>query len=271
MKLPKRGVDALVYSLPLIGYGVVAVFLGMRHREMMNADAMVYIRRAGYLLHGDFYYFLSEHWSLMLSWLIAPLMAMGIDGLYAARIVNGCIGALYMVCFLALARRLLVVHWVWHLLSGIVIAPFIATVAIRGISPDLLLAVWLVLYMTIVLSPRWAESGGRQFLSGIVGGFAYLAKAFAFPFVIVHLIMTLLILAARERGQRDGNSAARGRGNLLGRVGLAYARALLGFFIVSGPWIAAISWKYGHLTFGSSGAAAHGVTGSKNLPGFKYP
>ena len=106
MKLPKRGADALVYSLPLIGYGVVAVFLGMRHREMMNADAMVYIRRAGYLLHGDFYYFLSEHWSLMLSWLIAPLMAMGIDGLYAARIVNGCIGALYMVCFLALARRL---------------------------------------------------------------------------------------------------------------------------------------------------------------------
>ncbi|HEV8293161.1 MAG TPA: hypothetical protein VGP94_14600, partial [Tepidisphaeraceae bacterium] len=256
----------LVYTLPLILYALLAIPLGIRHREMMNADAMCYIRRAGYLLHGDFYYFLSEHWSLMISWLMAPLQAIGMDGLYAARIVTVFIGALYMLCFTALARRLLAVHWIWHLLAGMVIAPFIASVAIRVITPDLLLGAWLVLYMLVVLDPRLPDTRGRQFLAGVVGGVAYLAKAFAFPFVIVSLPMTLLIHAVRKRSESNPEKK-----KILGSVALAYARGLLGFFLIAGPWIGALSWKYGHLTFGSSGAAAHGVTGSKELPGFKFP
>ena len=264
MRLGKRGIDFFVYGLPVVCYGAAALVLGMRHRELMNADAMCYIRRAGYLLHGDFYSFLSEHWSLMLSWLIAPLMAMRIDGLYAARIICGAAGVFYMIVFVALSRRFLEVHWVWHLLAGVVIAPFMAAVAMRGISPDLLLAAWLGLYLLIVLSPRWAVSGRMQFVSGIVGGFAYLAKAFALPFVIVHLIITLVI---RRREMIAGGAEAKRGGAFV----LAYARALLGFFLVAGPWIAAISWKYGHLTFGSAGAAAHGMTGDKELPGFKSP
>src|SRR5438105_2938121 len=112
MRLSKRGIDTLVYGLPLACYGVLAVVLGIKHRELMNADALCYIRRAGYLLHGDFQAFLSEHWSLMLSWLTAPLMAMKIDGLYAARIVNGVAGGAYVIVFVALARRFLEVHWV---------------------------------------------------------------------------------------------------------------------------------------------------------------
>src|SRR5438477_8270071 len=108
----------LSFVLPLIVYAAVVIPLGSRQRELMNADAMVYIRRAQYLLHGQFYWFISEHWSLMLSWLIAPLLAMKVDGLYAARAVLCAVGAVHLALVVALMRRLLNVHWIWHLLAG---------------------------------------------------------------------------------------------------------------------------------------------------------
>src|SRR5215208_5141631 len=136
----------LSFVLPLIVYAAVVIPLGYRQRELMNADAMVYIRRAQYLLHGQFYWFVSEHWSLMLSCLIAPLLAVKIDGLYAARSVMALIGAVEVVLVVALMRRLLSVNWIWSVLGGMVLAPFVAIVAMRGISADLLLGTWLMGY-----------------------------------------------------------------------------------------------------------------------------
>src|SRR5256885_9609419 len=91
-----RWVSLAVYVLPLLVYCAVAGPLGMRQREMMNADSVNYIRRALYLLHGQFYWFISGHWSVMLSLLIAPLMAIGVDGLYAARMATGFVGAVQL-------------------------------------------------------------------------------------------------------------------------------------------------------------------------------
>src|SRR5881394_3864362 len=190
----------LLYGAPLLVYGMVALKLGLADREVMNGDTVSYVRRAGYLLRGDFYHFISEHFSLMICWLMAPLVAAGIDGLYAARIVTGCIGAAHLVLVIKLSERLLAVHWIWRLLLGLALAPFLAFVAIRAITPDHLLAAWLVGYFIIVLDPALPRSRWRQFAAGIVGGMAYLAKAFALPFVLVHLLLTLLMQARVEAG-----------------------------------------------------------------------
>jgi hypothetical protein len=253
------------YLLPLLIYFAIVVPLGLRQRELMNGDAINYLRRAQYLLHGQFYYFISEHWSLMLSWLIAPLIAAHIDGLYAARIVLGSVGAVYMICFLSLTQRLLKVHWIWHCLAGLVLAPLVAAQAMRAITPDLLLATWLVIYFLIVLHPDLLKSRRRQFAAGIVGGFAYLAKSFALPFVLAHLLMTLLVKSTQSRKQEPLAPPA----SPLRNLSSAYARGLLGFLLIAGPWIGALSWKYHHLTFGSAGAAAHGMIGPEDVAGFK--
>lgn len=249
----KKSSKLLLYGLPLLVYVLCAIPMGYMHREWMNADAMCYIRRAGYLLHGDFHNFVSGHWSLMISWLIAPLVAMKIDGLYAARFVCGCIGAVYLLLFIRLSERLLLSRWESRLVLAIALAPFIATVAMRTITPDQLLAAWLMLYFLMVLNPEFPRSPRRQFLAGIVGGFAYLAKAFAFPFVIAHLLMTLVLYAFKDCESSWGSK--------LRWVAFAYGRGLVGFFLIASFWIAAISLKYGQLSFGSAGAAAHGVTG----------
>jgi len=256
-------VPILVYGLPLLVYCAIAVPLGIRQREMMNADAMCYIRRAVYLLHGQFYYFISEHWSLMISWLMAPLIAARVDGLYAARTVTVIIGGLYLFFFSVLSGRLLGVHWIWRALAGVAIAPFLATVAVRVITPDQLLALWLLLYFLVVLDPNLPQKRGRQFLAGVVGGMAYLAKAFALPFVIVHLLMTLVLHTIRLKHQAGAQGENLSRGGIFKQVATAYGLGLVGFFLVASWWIAAMSWKYGHVTIGSSGAAAHGVTGRR--------
>src|SRR5437764_9555682 len=203
------------FVLPLIVYAAVVIPLGSRQRELMNADAMVYIRRAQYLLHGQFYWFISEHYSLMLSWLIAPLLAMKIDGLYAARTVMALIGAVELALVIALMRRLLSVHWVWSMLGGMALAPFLAIVAVRAITPDLLLGMWLMGYFLMALDPKLPQKRGRQFATGVVGGFAYLAKAFALPFVIVHLAATLIIHGTRWRAEAAGQGAGTPRAEII--------------------------------------------------------
>src|SRR6266550_4178933 len=222
-----KWVPILVYGLPLVVYCAIAVPLGIRQREMMNADAMCYIRRAVYLLHGQFYYFISEHWSLMISWLMAPLIAARVDGLYAARTVTIIIGGLYLAFFNVLSGRLLGVHWIWRLLAGVAIAPFLAAVAVRVISPDQLLALWLLLYFLIVLDPNLPQKRGRQFLAGVVGGMAYLAKAFALPFVIVHLLMTLVLHAIRLKHQAGAQGEKLSRGGICKQVATAYGLGLV--------------------------------------------
>src|SRR5882762_9997542 len=268
----RKWAPMLFFGLPLIVYAAVVIPLGYWQRDLMNADAMVYIRRAQYLLHGQFYWFVSEHWSLMFSWLIAPLLAMKVDGLYAARAVLALVGAVHLVLVIALMRRLLNVHWAWHMLAGMVLAPFLAIVAVRAITPDLLLGTWLVGYFLVVLDPKLPQKRWRPFAAGVVGGFAFLAKAFAMPFVIVHLLATLIIHASRIRAEAAAAGAAPTHGTMRRAVVSAYGRGLLGFLLVASPWIAAMSWKYGHLTAGSAGAAAHGVTGVTlvrvTMPGF---
>ena len=260
------------FAAPLIVYAAVVIPLGIRQRDLMNADAMVYIRRAQYLLHGQFYWFISEHWSLMLSWLIAPLLAMKVDGLYAARGVLALIGAVELMLVVALMRRLLNGHWIWSMLGGMALAPFLAMVAIRVITPDLLLGTWLMGYFLVVLDKDLPQKRGRQFAAGIVGGFAYLAKAFALPFVVVHLLATLIVHASRLRAEAAAAGQVQSRGQMMRGVLAAYGRGLLGFVLIASPWIGAMSWKYKHPTVGTAGAAAHGVTGVElirtTMPGF---
>src|SRR5947207_12989586 len=98
-----RWISVALYLLPLMIFCAVAVPLGLRQKELMNADSVNYIRRAQYLLHGQFYWFVSGHWSVMISFLIAPLMAARVDGLYAARIVTGLIAAVQLALFVALS------------------------------------------------------------------------------------------------------------------------------------------------------------------------
>jgi hypothetical protein len=107
------------------------------------------------------------------------------------------------------------------------------------ITPDLPVTALILGYLWLVTSPRLDTSHRHAALIGVVAGLAYLTKAFVLPFFLVHFTAVVA-----WRMLRNGNR----RGGWITR----YAVALGWFFLLAVPWIAAISAKYGHLTYSTA-------------------
>ncbi len=96
----------------------------------------------------------------------------------------------------------------------------------------------------------WRQSTSGLLRIGVLGGIAYWTKAYALPFVLLHLPMTMLLLPDGGNFSRRCRSAA---------------VALLGFAIPVSLWVAAMTWQNGSITIGSSGAINHAVVGPPDV------
>lgn len=250
------------FAVPLALYASVAWPLGLHHKECLFGDAMFYIRRTMCLAQGDFYHSISGYWSPLISWCMTPLVWAGMDGLYAGRLVICLWGALFVMAFGLWLRSVAPFAWIWQLLVLSVVALSTAVVAGARVTPDILMTTCLVTYLAAVGHAGFLERRRLQFAAGIVAGLAYLAKAYAFPFVLVHLPMTLAIRAwASWRGRQD-----HGLWPLARRTLSAYALAMAGFVLLAGPWVGVLTWRYGHFTFSTSGSRAHAIVGPAGMP-----
>jgi hypothetical protein len=108
------------------------------------------------------------------------------------------------------------------------------------VSPDLLVAAVVLVASGMLLrfaSGRMATM--QAALMGVVLGIGYLAKTVMLPFAVV-VMMTMLAVAWRQHGRKW-------------MIGVT----LLGFLVISVPFIAALSWNEHHLTFGESAKINH--------------
>src|SRR5262249_36824814 len=105
------------------------------------------------------------------------------------------------------------------------------------ITPDLLVAVLLTYYFWMALDPATAGRAPRAFACGLLGGLAYLAKAYAFPFFVAHFPLPWALGA--------GAHASPGP---LRRYAVATVAGMIGFLLVAGPWILVLSARYGRPT-----------------------
>src|SRR5262245_11206966 len=90
-----RSALALVVML-----GVVA----WRNLEMLNSDAIAYLRIASYYAHGQTDLAISGYWGPLLSWLLAALLKVGIKPLIAARLAMAVSAAIFWLGCLAVFR-----------------------------------------------------------------------------------------------------------------------------------------------------------------------
>jgi hypothetical protein len=226
-------------------------------RDQINPDAVSYVGNARHIAEGRFSESVSGYWSPLLSWSMAPLIFCGVDGLLAARIVLGIGGALLIVGCSLLMRRLLgerQPNWA-HAAALVLIAISAAYWATYVISPDLLLAAGLVFYFAAVLSPDLLQRRSQAVLCGAIGAVAFFAKAYALPFVLVHFPLTVLLRWLYAGRQEEPRRVLRFAG-----IGIVT------FLVVAGPWIAALSVKYGKPTFSTVARIAHTVIGPKDKP-----
>ncbi len=243
----RRARRLLYFALPLLLYTATVIPLALGSLDRINPDAVSYIRRGLYISRGDFVHSLSGYWSPLISWCIAPLIKFGMDGLHAARLISCLWGAIWLMAVAIFFDRFTSIHRLWKTCALLVLALYIAQIAARQITPDVMLAACLLFYLSITLAPNFLRRPWLQFVAGLMGGFSYLAKAYALPFVLVHLPMTILI-----RSWLD-NDAEKPRPGMI----LPLARGLVGIAIFSLPWIAANSWRFGHLTISTAGSHTH--------------
>jgi hypothetical protein len=182
-----------VAAIGLIGYGALAAVPAVRNFDLIDGDTVAYIRLARYLLAGHFWDAASSMWSPLLSWCMVPLLAVGLDSLHACRIVLLAWGAGFVLAFALLLERFSPITRAWQVAAILLASALAAHWAISISQPDLMVATLLMVYFWCVLDSRLLHSRRRQLACGVLGGAAYLAKAYALPFFLAHYAFVLAL------------------------------------------------------------------------------
>lgn len=195
------------------------------YRYLLTGDGIAYITIAQHYLNGDLSAAVNGYWSPLFSWLLVPLMAVGVEGLLAFKIVNLLLGV-WAVGLVGEVLRGLNVTNQWRLTAMIATIPLVLFYAFYICTPDLLVVCMLLWYFNLF------DGKSGKFLPGIVGSVAFLAKAYCFWFFIAHFtVMTIIKLLKGERRAVIRN----------------WLVSMVIFLLISGAWIGVMSSKYNEI------------------------
>ncbi len=225
-----------------IVYIVLESIFGFANRYHINPDGIAYLRLAGYIAEGNFQQSVSGHWGPIISWLLAPFLFLGFDGLNAARFVLAISGLILLSGCWLLADRFNFVPSIKFIV--LLVATLLIVSWSKIISPDMLMPAFLVLYLYMVTSPDILTSKKTALLCGVFGGLAYLSKHYALP---LFLASFPLILSLRGYLDRDD----------LKFVNKRFISVLLtgfiSFLVFVSPLMIAYHIKYDRFTIGTTG------------------
>ncbi len=229
----------------LVGYVALAVPLAIRQLDAVNPDGFAYMQVARQYAEGS--PVVRGHWAPLISWLMAPLLALGALPPVAMRWVMGLGGLLWVVTGVLFARRF-GLSPAARLALAVFLALISAQFAFVPSTPDVLASGIVGLYFYLVTSPRYLEHPARfGLLVGLVGGLAYFGKYYNLPFVLAHLVMTGVLLVMHRQPVR--------------RTLIATGVSLITVAVVAAPWATLISLRYGEPTFSLSGKFNHAIVG----------
>lgn len=202
----------------------------------IDYDGISYVGIARHLSQGQFHAAINAFRSPLISWLIAAGSILDKNLLQVGKFVN--IGS-----FLASTALL---YWLtkclWHsrLVASIAslwfsLARGFASTAVVLIIPDFLLTALVLTYFIILLQCFRSNRAKDWTLLGVVHGVAYLAKAFALPWLALATMVSLAIMFRRQPIP------------LLSRLFLASLSPLL----IVASWATVLHSKYGVFTTGS--------------------
>jgi hypothetical protein len=222
-------------------YVVVTVALTSRFQYSLYPDATSYLSIAQAYSRGQFHDAVNGYWAPLYCWLLAPLLAAGVDTLLAPKLLAVLIGVATLIGLRRLCRR---IDLTAESTSVVLIAalPSLVCWSLTYITPDFLLAGVLTWYLAEVAG--WSPASGAKsgLIAGALGGLAYFSKQYALPFVAAHLVFVGALRFHQYRRHGHASTVARW---------LVAAAAVL--LATVGPWIAVMSNKYGQLTIAASG------------------
>lgn len=202
----------------------------------IDYDGMSYVGIARRLIEGQFHASINAFRSPLISWIIAAGAQLDRNLLQVGKLTN--IGS-----FLAsVALVYLVTERLWHsrLVASIAclwfsLARGLAATSVVLIIPDFLLTALVLIYFLILLRCFRADRARDWAWLGFVHGLAYLAKAFALPWLALATLVSIAI-SFRKRPRHGVN-----------RLVLASVAPLL----IAAGWATVLHSKYGVFTTGS--------------------
>lgn len=239
-KLIKSLARRLILPAILIAFLVYGAHLLPGYRGQMNPDGVSYLTIARQYLRGHFADAVNGYWSPLYSWLLALLMAIGVESLLATKVLAILLGAGVIASVWWLMRNLGVAVES-RIIVSLTLFPILYFFGMDVTTPDLLMTAILLLYAAQMTSRRWGLRWWDGAISGLLAGLAYLAKAYALPLVGAHfVIFGVARVLSRENGKRQ-------------RQLLQVLTGLVTFGLVVSAWSAALTYKYGYFTTGTTG------------------
>lgn len=241
----RRRTLLVVAPLALLGLLLAPLF-----RDDIGLDGLAYVSIARQYADGELAAAVNGYWGPLWSWLLVPLLLLGIEPLLAASFLQVGSAVLVLVALRRLADLAGMGPAVRDALA-LALTPFLLAVAHYGIFVDLLMAAFLLLWCAEVLRSDFADPAVAA-RAGLWGGLAVLTKIYALPFVLVHLavVAVLHVLRARSTPGEVGRQAR--------RVAASGALTLLVVGVLFAPWVAALTVSYDRFTVTKS--ARYNVT-----------
>ncbi len=220
------------------------------------ADGISYLDMGDAMMRGDWKMAISVYWSPLYPFLQGLALRLTKPSAYSefavVYVVNFVIYLFALGCFDFLLRAATeawphrdgisdgdnrLPRWaVFALGYSVFLWSSLTLITMQSPTPDILMAGLLYLAVGLLLR-LWAQPRGFSLFValGAVLGFGYLAKAAVFPLAFLFFVISWGLSGSWRQA--------------VPRVLVA----LVAFFAVSGPWIAALSHAAGHLTFGDTG------------------
>lgn len=230
-------------GIALLIYLVLGAMLLPYYRYQINPDGISYISSASKYLRGEFDSATTGHWSPLFSLLLVPWLYLGVDGLLASKLLTLAIGALTLLAIQQVSLRFHLSNEIRITILGTSI-PVIVSFALGQITPDPLQTCILLFYFAIIFDRRYTNRLTYGVWCGILGGIGYLAKHYSLPFFLGHFPLMNIVHYYQTPAAESKKAVVR---NFL--VGIVLCS------LISSPYIAAISTKYGGLMFSTTGAA----------------
>ena len=254
--IPALSVSRVIAWLCVSAYLVIGLGMAWLSRFEMTPDGFAYVQIARHYANGSFPLAVNSWWGPLLPWLLVPFIWMKMHPIFAARLLSIVFGLGFAVGVSALVRGMTGGRgWLIALVMGLLAS---LTMLPRYLSPDMLAACLITWYFAKTMKLLRSDSIGLAAAIGLLGGLAYLAKAYALPFVLFHLAGTVFfksLLAGRSVTKASLKQ---------------YAAAIAVLLLVAAPWILVISIHDGRPTLGSAAKYASAWSGNESLGGMPF-
>lgn len=224
-----------------------------RYNSNPNLDTVSYLSIASQYSEGLFKSAVDTYWSPMISWLIAPLLALGLDGPSAFALVNASAAVLSL--YLASSLINFKSHSIAPRLALIIVIAPILCVFTREFTPDLLVVAWTLGFVKLLI---YFDSKFRNKYSlktsliagsilGFYGAIGYVTKLFLLFFFVATCLAWLIY---RLFGIRtSGSGSLKTDYTKLTVLGVVI---FLNLVVFMSPWVGVMSLKYDRFVLGTA-------------------